>query len=99
LAEIAGATTLVTNQWQHISGTYDGTNMTVYLNGVQDGQMAQTGAIDYGTSEDLIFGSDGPALNTESFTGLMDDIRIYGRCLSSNEIAAIYNGGTGTEQE
>jgi hypothetical protein len=40
---------------------------------------------------------DDPA--NSGFVGYIDDFRIYGHCLITNEIALIYNGGTGTESE
>lgn len=41
-----GGTTLQDNVWYHVAGDYDGTNIRVYLNGVQDGIYNQVGTID-----------------------------------------------------
>ena len=31
--------------------------------------------------------------------GVLDDVRIYNRALTANEVSQIYNGGSGTEAE
>jgi hypothetical protein len=40
-----------------------------------------------------------PAYGDSPLTGSLDDIRIYDRVLTTNEITQLYNGGAGTEDE
>ena len=79
-ARLVGTTALPDNQWHHVAGTYDGTQMQVYLDGVTVGSVAATGAIDI-VEAPLMIGL---------VAGRMDDVRIYQRALSSNEINSIY---------
>ena len=70
--------------WQHIAGSYDGSMMRLYLDGVEIGSMAETRALDMGSNV-LIGGAD--------MHGLIDEVAFYNRALTRNEILAIYNAG------
>ncbi|HSH01070.1 MAG TPA: LamG domain-containing protein [Anaerolineae bacterium] len=74
--------------YYHVAGTYDGSNLRVYINGVELGSTSFSGALDTATSV---------ALNSsiETFDGVMDDVRIYNRALSANEINDLANGEDG----
>jgi hypothetical protein len=62
---------------------YDGTRIQVYFDGAADGDAGgQTGPI--GTSTDPLY------LAYSSFTGALDDVRIYARALSPAEINDLY---------
>jgi hypothetical protein len=86
-----GSSTLPTGTWSHIAGVYDGTQMTVYLNGVLDGSLATSISIPT-NSLPLRIGaaSDGGS----SFTGLIDEVEVFNRALTGSEIADIYNAGS-----
>ncbi len=79
--------------WHHVAATYDGTNIALYINGeVEDSGVAPF-PLDYDTTP-LFIGTTGtwqPYLNM--FGGMIDEVSIYSRALSSNEIAAIYSAG------
>jgi hypothetical protein len=77
---------LPVNTWTHLAATYDGSTLTLYRNGiVVDAAAASgtpasaTGTLQIGASE---YG--------EFFKGLIDEVRIYNRSLSSAEVQAIY---------
>ena len=38
--QLIGSTSLTPGQWYHVAATYDGTNETLYVNGVSDGAAA-----------------------------------------------------------
>src|SRR5262249_17210428 len=61
LANVGGVTgtqTIPLSQWTHVVGTYDGTAVRLYENGVLDASTSTTGAIAYGSSKDLTIGND-----------------------------------------
>jgi len=62
------------NEWTHLTGTYDGSNMRAYVNGVQVGSDApQTGDLDSSTSVLMI----GARLDLgRIFPGIIDEVRI-----------------------
>ena len=76
-------------EWHHLTGTYDGTQLLLYLDGEQQSRTSFTGAIATGTFNVNIGRNDE---NTDRlYEGLIDDARIYNRALSANEIKKIAN--------
>ncbi|MEM7344038.1 MAG: LamG domain-containing protein, partial [Chloroflexota bacterium] len=80
---------LVANQYQHIAGTYDGTTMRVYYNGILVGETIATGAVDESSSVAINSGG-------ASFDGQMDEIMIFDRALPENEIYDLAQGTVAT---
>ena len=81
------------NVFQHVALTYDKTtgSAVLYYNGAAVA-TANLGSLTLQTTTDLALGrriSDG-----EFYSGLLDEISLYNRALSSNEIAAIYLAGS-----
>jgi hypothetical protein len=84
---------LTANQWYHVAVTSEGTNTTLYLNGTN----VASGNIPFNTpaGTQLFIGGIDYQFATYQMIGLIDEVSIYDRALSSNEIAAIYNAGNG----
>lgn len=94
-SNLLSTSSLTANKWYHLAASYDGSNQALYLNGVQDAVMAKTGPLSLATAlTSFQIGAANPTLNF--FNGKIDDVRIYGRALSADEIAAIYNNGNGS---
>ena len=84
--------TLPQNVWIHVVGTWDGTNKRLYINGSLDRTIAQSGTITEQNNTNTLGYRIGPMHN---FNGLIDDVRIYNRALSADEIKRLYRiGGT-----
>jgi hypothetical protein len=96
--EIIGATVIHNDDiWHHCFYTYDGVTQRLYLDGIQDGSAALSISIT-GSSEDLEIGDTSGANVPPS--GYIDDVRIYGRGLSSSEVMALFRAsrfGYGSE--
>ncbi len=75
------------NNWYNFICIYDGTYMTVYLNGQFNNQLNMTGLLG-SNNEDLLIGKSSEGY---MFNGDIDDIRIYNRALNSNEIQQVYH--------
>jgi hypothetical protein len=87
---LSGASTLQSGVTYHVAGTYDGSTMTVYVNGVADGTRLFSGTIPT-NSLPVRIGADSTGANT--FTGWIDEVEIFNRALSAGEIQAIHNAG------
>jgi uncharacterized repeat protein (TIGR01451 family) len=79
------------NQWTHIAVTYDGigTNQ-FYINGQLDTTASQGDGTNGATAWEI--GGGDPA--GEFFDGLIDEVEIFNRALSTSEIQTIYNAGS-----
>jgi PKD repeat protein len=78
-----GSNPLSINTWSHLAGTYDGSVLRLYVNGIQVATKAQSGNLGY-SNEALTLG--GNTLFQAFWQGSIDDVRIYNRALSVAEI-------------
>lgn len=73
----------ISGAWHHLAGTYDGSNIKIYI----DGDLKNTDIVSSYTLDtigDVVVAGD-------AFTKKMDDIRIYNRALTPAEISEVYN--------
>lgn len=84
---VVTSTSLSTIAWSNVCGTYDGSNIRLYINGVLVGTTAQTGNIK-NTGIARISGYDN---NAETWNGNIAQFSIYNRALSASEIAQNFN--------
>jgi len=82
--------TASTGVWYHVVGTYDGSTMKLYVDGVEVDSAAVSGAIDV-VATPVYLGKR--VDNVEYLNGILDEVRIYNRALSADEIAERYNYG------
>jgi Concanavalin A-like lectin/glucanases superfamily/Galactose oxidase-like, Early set domain/Bacterial Ig domain len=78
-----GTSQIPLNTWTHLAVTYDGTVVRMFVDGVQVGTRAVTGSIAVSTGALRIGGN---TVWPEWFDGLIDEVRIYSRVLSAEEI-------------
>ena len=82
-----------TDKLVHIVGTWDGTNMKVYVNGSQSGSSCLfAGQLDV-NNEDIVIGHYPYESGTKNFNGTIDNIRLYNRSLSPEQISVNYHSG------
>jgi hypothetical protein len=74
--------------WHHLAYTFDGTTHRLFLDGVQRGMS--TAAADTGAVLRARLGANFDS--TERFVGQIDDVRVYGRALTAEEVAALNAG-------
>ncbi len=80
-------------QWSHVMCTFDGSTITVYVNGTSTGTSSFAGAMT-GSSANAFYIGEDSSTGTTFFTGLIDDVRLYNYTLTSAQIKALYNGGS-----
>jgi len=79
--------------WFFLVGTYDGSALKIYVNGVEENSRSTT-ATPATTSEKLIIGARDNEGTLECYmNGIIDEVRIYNRALSEEEIRALYERG------
>lgn len=81
-------TPISVNQWHHLVGVYDGSNVSLYVDGVLAARTAASGYL-VADSNNLAIGTlDGNAL--ASFNGVIDEVQIYGVGLTASQVQSVY---------
>jgi hypothetical protein len=93
---IESTTGLPVGQWAHIAGTWNGTTMDILINGavIQTGEHALS---DEGAAAPITLGIgeyNVSAPQTNSFNGVVDEVRMFSRGLSAEEVLMVMNGAT-----
>jgi hypothetical protein len=84
---ITGTNAIQFGTWTHVAETYDGAVLRLYVNGSLDSSLVATGGVK-NTTQTLRLGRGTPGY---FFNGLIDEVSLYNRALSSAEIQNIYN--------
>lgn len=78
----AATTTLTPGEWYHIAGTYDGTNMKIYINGIEENSIARTGNIDVSASTFKV----GYWASGDNWDGQLDEVRLWNTARTATEV-------------
>lgn len=94
LASFTGGATI--NTWQHVCSVYDGAAWRLYKNGVQVASLTDPiGAVSVAgaaaANNVWNIGSRGGSPTERAFGGSIDDVVIFPRGLTPNEVLALYN--------
>lgn len=104
----SSASSLADNKWHHLvitfqSGVANGT--TFYVDGVSAGSVTMTissqtnnSACNNSSSNRLSIGSNCGSIASQSYKGLVDDVRVYNRTLSAGEVRKLYYISSSTKQ-
>lgn len=76
--------------WYHWAFVKSGITYKFYVNGALDYQTDVSAAAGYNYGVGYRFGAIDPGTGSEVFKGTLDDVRIYNRALSTNELAQLY---------
>ncbi len=79
---------IVANKWYDVASVYDGSTVTIYVNGVKSGSVACVGTSP--SAMDLTIGKYSPS-STAFFTGSMANVMVYNRALTASELKTNYN--------
>jgi len=86
------AATLIAGTWQHIVGTFDGRNLRFYVNGRPAGTRTLAAKTAIRRGKNFFIGSRAPwdGSRGHSFHGIIDEVRVYNRPLSEQEVRKHY---------
>ena len=86
---VSSVATVTTNVWQHVAGTWDGSTMSIYVNGVLSGTASKVGTnlLASNTNQVWIGGNS----MTEKFTGNIDEVRVWNTTRTQCEINSFKN--------
>jgi hypothetical protein len=74
--------------WHHMVYTFDGNVHRLYVDGTQR-SMSTIGPNNGSVTQARLGGN---TEGSEDYTGLLDEVRVYNRALSLNEVGALFNG-------
>ena len=91
---LTGKTVLQSNSWTHVAGTYNSSNgfFSVFINGAMDTAASVAGAAPLTNPDSLYIGKG----FNNPYNGQMDEVRIWNRVLSSDEIYSYSRLSLGT---
>jgi hypothetical protein len=91
---LEGPSAIPFTQWTHLAVSFDGATKCLYVNGVQVASQGGLGALPlvYDPTVPVTIGSDW-AFNASKtgFTGHVDEVAIYNRALTANEVYELYS--------
>ncbi|MBN4081704.1 DUF1573 domain-containing protein, partial [bacterium AH-315-C07] len=74
------------NEWHHIAGTFDGTTLKIYVDGILMNSSSFTGVIGTPSTYNLYLGGMGYWASNYNVNGILDEIRIWNIARSESEI-------------
>jgi len=83
---LASTRELQDDTWYHLTETFDGTTLSLYIDGILD--ASKTTAVPYLNNMDLYLGQRGDG--QFGLNGAIDEVRIYNRALNADEIKQQY---------
>lgn len=82
-------TAIPLNTWTHLAAVYNGTHIFLYRNGALVATTAANGTMTQCT-QGVSIGNRAPGNLNHRFPGVIDDVRLYSRAVSADEVSAIY---------
>jgi len=89
--DATGSTVLSANTWYNIVGTFNGSNVKIYLNSTLEDTTSASGSID--TTSDIVTIAKGLNRNDFNFNGSISNVSIWNTALTSAQVTEIYNEG------
>ena len=84
--QVVGTTTIAPGSWNHFAGTYDGTTLSIYVNGVLENTVALSATMPDIDNNFSIGG--GLSNNTEYFNGDITGVRVWNIARSGTDLNA-----------
>ncbi|MDY7225595.1 LamG domain-containing protein [Hyalangium rubrum] len=84
-ATVLSGTALADDGWHHVACTFSGVDARVFIDGVSRGGMPYSASLGTHT-EPLLIGKDSFRLGSRHFPGLIDDVVLFNRALSAEEL-------------
>lgn len=95
--EVLSQSIMKLKQWHHVAGTYDGSALKLYIDGQPAGSAVYNGSVAE-SPYPLKIGASGYD-DSRLFDGRIDNVRIWNRALSADEIRSAVNAArTGNEE-
>jgi len=91
--ELGSTTSIADGAFHHVAGSYDGSTVKLYVDGVLEDFALLSGTIK-NTVNQVVIGNYNGYASWPAFDGVIDEVEIFDRALSAEEIMAIYDAGS-----
>ncbi|MDH7598639.1 MAG: LamG domain-containing protein [Sedimentisphaerales bacterium] len=78
------------NEWHHVAGVYDGKEARIYIDGVVSARYTASGQI--AANDNNVYIGENHGASGRLYTGILDDVRIYRRGLTTEQIQDHHEG-------
>ncbi len=92
---VRSTTLLDINTWYHIIGTYDGSKLSIYVNGILENSIPHSGDLNTDILETSIGHLPGASGMDSYFSGTIDEARILNKALTCSEVGTRYDSFVG----
>jgi len=101
ICRFKSTTQLSVGTWYHIVASFDASasSMEIYINGTEEGVSVNTGATNVRTLTEFFSIGGTDYMPFDSFDGIIDEVGVWNRILTSSEATALYNSGAGIPYE
>ncbi|HRH93286.1 MAG TPA: LamG domain-containing protein, partial [Candidatus Peribacteria bacterium] len=85
---------VLTPGWHHVVGTWDGTNVHVFVDGVEESitPIVNGTMTNISTTAHTFIGSTGQLGSEQLFQGSIDDVRVYSEALDGDQVSDLFGG-------
>lgn len=84
--QVTASKLLPLGRWVHLAGTFDGNAMRIYIDGEECGSLDRPGPAN--TNDFEVYLGSYAENHKAHFTGLLDEVKLYNRALSADELRA-----------
>jgi len=89
-----GTTNIADGQWHYVAGTWDGSTVRVYVDGQEDGSGTSFKGKLRSNQNNSVFIGRSENFDPGYFNGTIDDVLIFNRALSAEQIKALFENKT-----
>ena len=81
-------------EWHFIAGTFGNKKLRIYVDGVMENEVTSTGSNDIKPNDwPIRLGCEANASKGQQYVGMIDEVAIFNRELSADEILDIFQNG------
>ena len=91
---VDGTTVVIDNEWHFIAATFGDKTLRVYVDGQLEGEATSVNQVDMNPNDwPIMIGGETSSNGGNQYFGLIDEVAMFDRRLSDEEIAGIFTGG------
>jgi len=93
-SQALATTTVDDDEWHFIAGTFGNKKARIYVDGVMEQEITSTGEVDIKPNDwPIRLGVEANDAKGQPYTGFVDEVALYNRELSADDIQDIYQNG------